>query len=378
LTHKAINNALNKIRQVCGTEFHVCKIGQTTQGKDLVEVDSYEKFVFSPFKKETDYGYAIGATPFATGTGRLSRSDVEFDVVIFDEASQITLPLALMAMLSGKRYIFIGDDKQLGPIFSSTKPDHELAKSVFEKLLSGDNNNTKFTMLNETYRLNKELAEWPSKKFYNCKLKSHPKNADSRLQLKESAKNEYSEILDPNQPCVFVKVPCSEDICTKNENEAALTVSLIKEMLARDVPPDEIAVISPFRHQNQTIRSKLHGLLKTNDETCQEEKQNSIIVDTVERMQGQERSVIIFSLVSTNIDFIDNQADFFLNLRRLNVAITRAKNKLIVLSGLNFTKLSNKLQNRNAKFFKDFIGKCKCVNSPDMSSNTQVQISDPC
>lgn len=71
-----------------------------------MNVPNYEYFNSSPFA-ELEKGYVIGATPFALRTNRLSG--IEFETVIFDEASQITLPLAIMGMLSAKRFVFIGD-----------------------------------------------------------------------------------------------------------------------------------------------------------------------------------------------------------------------------------------------------------------------------
>jgi len=76
-------------------------------------VENYETFDSSPIT-ESSSGYVVGATPFATRTKRLRG--VEFETIIFDEASQITLPLAVMGMLAGKRFVFIGDQKQLPPV----------------------------------------------------------------------------------------------------------------------------------------------------------------------------------------------------------------------------------------------------------------------
>jgi DNA replication ATP-dependent helicase Dna2 len=102
LTHRAIHNALNKIPKVDST-IPVCKIGEGRHAGDL-DVSNYERFDQSRFGEDSG-GYVIGATPFALQSRRLSG--VEFDVVLFDEASQITLPLAIMGMLAGSKYIFM-------------------------------------------------------------------------------------------------------------------------------------------------------------------------------------------------------------------------------------------------------------------------------
>ena len=101
-------------------------------------------------------GYIVGATPFATRSQRLAN--IEFDVVIFDQASQITLPLAIMGMLAGERYVFIGDDRQLPPVVSAGAT--EIGRiSIFGSL----NGRGYETMLEITYRLNDKLNAGPVK-----------------------------------------------------------------------------------------------------------------------------------------------------------------------------------------------------------------------
>jgi DNA replication ATP-dependent helicase Dna2 len=114
----------------------------------------------SPLAEEKG-GYVVGATPFATRTKRLAH--VEFDTVIFDEASQITLPLAIMGMLAGQKYIFFGDQQQLPPVLTTRLTGGALRDSVFGYLAE----NNFDTMLAETYRLNAELTAWPSQHFYD-------------------------------------------------------------------------------------------------------------------------------------------------------------------------------------------------------------------
>lgn len=108
----AINNALSKIAD---RKVPTLKVGGSRE-----DLDKHVDWEAEPARwerlPEAGQGYVIGATPFATCS---SLANYSFDTVIFDEASQITLPLALMAMRKGKRFIFIGDQKQLPPVLLS-------------------------------------------------------------------------------------------------------------------------------------------------------------------------------------------------------------------------------------------------------------------
>ena len=160
LTHRAIHNALNKVPEV-DVNIPVCKIGEGRHAGDLnvLNFDNFDQSHFGDLKG----GYVVGATPFALQSKRLAN--VEFDVVLFDEASQITLPLAIMGMLAGNKYIFIGDENQLPPVTVSSKQQIDQT-SIFD-FLAGRGNET---MLNVTYRLNDVLVAWPSQTFYKKEL----------------------------------------------------------------------------------------------------------------------------------------------------------------------------------------------------------------
>jgi len=315
LTHRAINNALNKVYDV-DPVLPACKVGLAARAGDL-KVDSYENFAESGFG-DLSGGYAVGATPFALRSRR-RLAGIEFDVVIFDESSQITLPLAIMGMLSGERYIFIGDERQLPPVTSLRRLGSE-AESVFG-YLSGRSAETPLTT---TFRLNDVLCRWPSRRFYDDQLVPAPGAARRRLRLQRT-NGAWDHVLDPEEPLVFVDLG-QRGNRTQSYREAEIVTELIEALLYAGVPAGEIGVVAPYRAQGRIIRSRLRRTLQEDEETAR-----AIVVDTVERMQGQEREVVLVSLTTSRPAFAAAIADFFFQPQRLNVTITRPRTKLIIV-----------------------------------------------
>lgn len=313
LTHRAINNALDKIYLV-DPALPVCKIGISSRANDL-KASNYENFVLSGFG-DMRGGYAVGATPFALRSNRLAG--VEFDVIIFDEASQITLPLAIMGMLSGQKYIFIGDEHQLPPV-TSLKGTGLGNTSIFG-YLSGRGAET---LLNTTYRLNDVLARWPSREFYDNQLIPDKATGERRLTLKEM-NGIWDHALDPDNPAIFLDLRHRGNT-TRSRKEANIVVELIEALLYAGIAPAQIGVVVPYRAQGRAIRNILRQTLP------KEETAREIVVDTVERMQGQEREVILVSLTTSSPGFAAQLADFFFQPQRLNVAVTRPRTKLIIV-----------------------------------------------
>jgi DNA replication ATP-dependent helicase Dna2 len=280
-----------------------------------VDVPNYEWFSQSRFGDHSG-GYVIGATPFAHQTRRLSG--VEFDVVLFDEASQITLPLAIMGMLAGSKYIFIGDENQLQPVtavFSS-----EISQTSIFNYLSGRGNES---MLDVTCRLNDELTKWPSRTFYKNELKSSEHSATRRLNLSPES-TRWDHVLAPDSPIVFLDL-CQENTTVRSRVEADVVFELILCLLTREVAPEDIGVVVSYRAQSRLIRSLIRKRLDDS------EVFNRLVVDTVERMQGQEREVIIVSFATSSAKFAAQMAEFLFQPQRLNVAVTRPRTKLILV-----------------------------------------------
>lgn len=99
----------------------------------------------------------------------------------------------------------------------------------------------------------------------------------------------------------------------------------------------EIAILSPFRAQAANIRRHIgkNGYIN-------EENRNLLAIDTIDKMQGQEREVIIFSLAAGNIEYMTEMADFLYNPNKLNVAFSRAKSKLIIVGNIDNLKYIDK------------------------------------
>ncbi|ASW80402.1 AAA family ATPase [Vibrio anguillarum] len=311
-THMAINNALNKI---AGENVPVIKVGARGCTKGLDK--SVKHFEYGDdWENKPDSGYVIGATPFATCSARLEQYD--FDTVIFDEASQITLPLAIMAMRKAKRFIFVGDHKQLPPVVLSASVLDDC--SIFSRMISGNPNVS--VMLSQTYRMCHALSSWPSQIYYSGRLVSAGPNATRTFNLPNQPQK-YAEVLSAESPFVFIKSPA---INARNVNrlEAELVVDLIETAIESGLSASDIGVVTPFRSHAKALKSRLayrKGIFSS----------ETIVTDTVERMQGQEREMIIISLCSTDPQYISAIAEFFFQAERLNVAITRPQTKLILV-----------------------------------------------
>jgi len=109
--------------------------------------------------------------------------------------------------------------------------------------------------------------------------------------------------------------------------EVDLVNQLVGAILDCGLPPDEVAVVTPFRKQARAIRRRLKR-----SETVSAGLAQQVVVDTVERMQGQERELILISCVANDPGFLRAVADFLFLPVRLNVAVTRARSKVILIS----------------------------------------------
>jgi predicted DNA helicase len=239
---------------------------------------------------------SVAAPPF---------SSVAFDLAVVDEATQAVEPAAYLALLKAERAVLAGDHLQLPPTVLS--PDaQELSVSLFERLAAA-HPQAKVTLA-EQHRMNEQIMRYPSDALYGGKLRAHPSVArhaldGAPLELIDTAGRGFEDETPPDSESKF------------NAGEAELAASEVRKLLAMGVRAQDVAVISPYDAQVQRIRQLLAD-------------QPDLEIDTVDGFQGREKEAVVVSLVRSNDS---GELGFVADIRRINVALTRARKKLIVI-----------------------------------------------
>ena len=334
----------------------IIKIGEKNQANEILSNTNisrktrltYENYTYSDFSQE---GIVIGATPYAMCIPASKRLlGWTFDYVIIDEAAQMSIPLALAAMAYGNRIIFVGDHKQLDPIMPSDSKNWLFEKSIFKHMV--DNYPLHFTMLDRSYRLSESLVRIPSELFYDGRLRT-ARSGDNREYLNFDCDGATAEILREKSNEVLY-LHHEFDALGRSPFEAKLAADIVDSLLENGIELDNIAVITPYRAQVREVKRALvkKGILD-------EDSLDDVFVDTIERMQGQERDYVIFTLANSNPSEVEDRLEFFYSPNRLNVAITRAKTKCIVIANEKVFQLCHNSAQRGAvgvgqKAFWDF------------------------
>ncbi|AJC71953.1 ATPase AAA [Thermococcus guaymasensis DSM 11113] len=246
-----------------------------------------------------------------------------YDVAVIDEATQATIPSVLIPINRAKRFVLAGDHKQLPPTILSEKAK-ELSNTLFEGLI--ERYPQKSEMLTVQYRMNECLMEFPSREFYGGKIQADEsvRNitlADLGIRTPEED-NAWAEVLRPENVLVFMDTAGREDRFERqrygsesreNPLEARLVKKTVERLLGLGVKPEWIGVITPYDDQRDLISSLLP---------------EGIEVKTVDGYQGREKEVIVLSFVRSNKK---GEIGFLKDLRRLNVSLTRAKRKLVLI-----------------------------------------------
>lgn len=260
-----------------------------------------------------------------------SIARVKFDVAIIDEASQATIPSVLIPIAKAHRFILAGDHKQLPPTIISDRAG-ELEKTLFEELIRKYPH--KSQLLNVQYRMNNLLMKFPNQEFYNNGLKSDASVDDININdiLDSTQKEEALLFIDTSNVDIEGETHLKDSKSIVNHIEAEISSGIVNDYLNIGVEEEDIGIISPYADQVKVIQDM-----------------TPVEVKTVDGFQGREKEIIIISTVRSN----DNgNIGFLKDLRRLNVAITRAKRKLIIIGNKNTLK-TNPTYDRLIKFCEE-------------------------
>ena len=258
-----------------------------------------------------------------------------FDVIIVDEASQLIEPLAAGLAVRASRIVLVGDDRQLPPVVCADDArscDQLEVPPTLQPLGIGGLDTSLLdrlrgrvptVTLRRQYRMSEAIQSFPNLSFYDGALVAARGNAPLALapSTLEALDPELQRRLDPARPNVWVDVGEYGDgrVNTTEADEIARTVRALLNAMTRSGLPltsERVGVITPYRAQSRAIRARLQATLGAHAQLVE--------VDTVERFQGREKDVILLSLTTRR------WSNFVFDPRRLNVALTRARFKVLV------------------------------------------------
>ncbi|MEZ4799562.1 MAG: AAA domain-containing protein [Flavobacteriales bacterium] len=232
----------------------------------------------------------------------------KFDVVIIDEAGQALEPGCWVPILKADKVVLAGDPYQLPPTVKSREAEKKgLTTTLLEKAI---NRLSRISLLEVQYRMNESIAAYSNQYFYAGKLSAHESVAERRYQDSFLP----VEFID-TAGCGYEESGDDDGSSKSNAEEARIVEAHLEQLKFSMDNADSIAVISPYRGQVLLLQERFG-------------EEENVVVNTIDSFQGQERDVVYISLVRSNDR---GEIGFLRDYRRMNVAMTRAKKKLVVV-----------------------------------------------
>ena len=311
-SHQAVNNALNKISQYkiptikIGNEFKTVSLNE-----DIIKFSTMRQYSSFKRRNRMPTGEVVGMTLCGAILNLVLHGNAFTpSIVLIDEASQIPLCFgSAIAALAGGTYVFIGDNQQMPPIFHENLETDPLSISIFEHLQKILPEELK-TILITTYRMNSTICRYVSEQFYEpfgITLSSHLSIAENHVKDEEVC--DSIEIVNVNSNN-------SKDFNAEEAKEA------VKHAIKYKKHGLKVSIITPYRKQVNLVREEWVN---------RGGNSSDILIDTVERLQGQDVDVIILTMSVSDIEYYKTQELFLLNKNRLNVMISRAKLKVVII-----------------------------------------------
>ncbi|MDZ7896673.1 MAG: AAA domain-containing protein [Arcicella sp.] len=280
--------------------------------KIMKEVANSEQYIIDDL---TAKAQVITAT--LVGANHYTVRNLTYDTLVIDEAGQALEPACWIPILKAKKVVLAGDHCQLSPTVKGN--NSELSTTLLEKIIALYPESV--TLLEEQYRMHEAIMGYSSKVFYQNKLKAHASVA------RHSLKNDKAPLLFVDTAgCGFEEK--LEGTSSTNPEEATLTLKHLTnfcEELSTEYSPENfptVAVISPYSKQVNILQEQILQIESL------KKYAHRISVNTIDSFQGQERDIVYISMTRSNDE---GTIGFLSDIRRMNVAMTRARKKLVVV-----------------------------------------------
>ena len=264
------------------------------------------------------------------GASHRHMRHLSFETVFIDEAAQALEPGCWIPITKGQRLVLAGDHHQLPPTVKSEQAAREgLRETLFEKCIQRQPQTAR--MLNVQYRMHTQIMGFSSEKFYGGQLVPH-------ASVRQAGLEAYDLCFAPDLPvefidtagCGYQELAIPESRSTANPEEAHLLLKRLAQLLEPYEPTEyaqgllSIGVIAPYRAQINYLKDAIEDSAVLNGLLLQ----RRLSVGTVDSFQGQERDIIAITLTRSNPQ---GEIGFLSDIRRMNVGMTRARRKLLLV-----------------------------------------------
>jgi len=338
LSNEAIKSLAEKGKGSRGIPPH--KIKEMAKSLELQEkiddlFDRVDELEYKAVGEVLDRADVVCSTNSSSASQALE--DRDFDLCVIDEATQATEPSCLIPVVKTEKLIMAGDHKQLPPtILNEEAKKSGLDETMFERLIALFGEEVK-TMLNVQYRMHEKIMRFSADEFYDGELSADTSVINHTLEdlTDKRPSGKFTDVLAPDPPISLINTAGQMSERTRagstskeNPGEAVLARELAEVYIDMGISPRDIGIITPYKDQADLIKGDID--------------KKDLEIDTVDGFQGREKEIIILSLTRSNEE---GNIGFLKDLRRLNVSLTRAKRKLIVLCDRN-TLSSNEIYKR--------------------------------
>ncbi|MDI9340140.1 MAG: AAA domain-containing protein [Sediminibacterium sp.] len=311
-----------KYKRVFGKEDAKQRAAFYTEARNcLKEARQIEDFIVEDLFASAQ---VICCTPVTSTSKHLSRKT--FGTLFFDEASQALEPMVWIPLVKCRRLILCGDHHQLPPVVKSMEAQKGgLGKTLLDRCIRFEG---AVSLLSRQYRMNMPIMAFSNGFFYNNELEADGSVKDNTLTEEKDAGfyNTPVEFID-TAGCGFEEAQNPETLSSYNTGEGQVLYRHLQDVLqwytSLDyTTPVSIGIISPYKEQIGWLRENQDAF------SLPTEKVSELRIRTIDGFQGEECDIIYISLVRSNADM---EIGFLSDIRRMNVAITRARRKLVVI-----------------------------------------------